>query len=101
MKNKKPHTLDLTPGDIEIIERNLSDSPYIFLNHRNNYLGDFKKAWTCKSCRVEMIVWHDARHTCASELAESESLARPCKTSWLGKTQEWPTNILILLQAIY
>jgi len=79
MKNRKPHTLDLTPGDIEIIKRNLSDSPYIFLNHKNEKLGDFKKAWTSVRAvaGLEHIVWHDLRHTCASELAESGIIGQP------------------------
>ena len=79
MKWKKKHSISLTQYMLDIINRNISTSEYIFSGYKGrNYLGDFKNAW--QSVRVEAgvlnpntgkyIRWHDLRHTAASDYAE-------------------------------
>ena len=59
---------------VALIKRNITeDSEYVFRGYQGREtLGDFKKSWN----RVKAVAgvscrWHDLRHTCASELAES------------------------------
>ena len=74
MKANKSHTLVLTETDMAIIKRNISnDSNYIFKGYKGqSNLGNFNKSWaTIRKLSGVKCRWHDLRHTCASELAES------------------------------
>ena len=74
MKANRTHSIPLTKSMVALIKRNITeDSEYVFRGYQGREtLGDFKKSWN----RVKAVAgvscrWHDLRHTCASELAES------------------------------
>ena len=80
MKWKKKHSIGLTESMLEIINRNKSNSEYLFRGYKGkDCLGDFKTSWDKVRERAGvinpntggLIRWHDLRHTCASDYAEA------------------------------
>ena len=80
MKWKKKHSIGLTESMLEIINRNQSNSEYLFRGYKGkDCLGDFKTSWDKVRERAGvinpntggLIRWHDLRHTCASDYAEA------------------------------
>ena len=72
MKNGEHFSQYLTEYTHSFIKRNMNKhSLFIFNNCKVGLqgIGDFKKAWKTvrKAAELEHIVWHDLRHTCATE----------------------------------
>lgn len=72
MKNGEHFSQYLTEYTHSFIKRNMNKhSQFIFNNCKVGHqgIGDFKKAWKTvrKTAELEHIVWHDLRHTCATE----------------------------------
>ena len=86
MKNGEHFTQYLSPHTDSIIKRNWhKDSRYIFKGYENREsLGDFKKCWKTvkEQAKLEHIVWHDLRHTCATEKGSFMSV--PELTEFMG-----------------
>ena len=72
MKNGEHFSQYLTEYTYSFIKRNMNQhSSFIFNNCKVGLqgIGDFKKAWKTvrKEANLKHIVWHDLRHTCATE----------------------------------